>query len=266
MPTEPDIPQAFWIMPPHTDTLEKTGSSNTILFNQTKRELFTTTNGFKVWNRKLRNNWKVVPNKDEISADSLKSARLFVLPGSREKFTATEFDNIKQYINDGGSVLVMLGEGGETHFNTNINYLLEDFGVMVNSDAVVRSEYFKYFHPKEALVSNGVLNRAISRAAGKYVPGLDDPDSKDVTNSMSQALQFVYPYGATLNVAKPATSVLSTGSACIPVNRPVLAMHTTKDGNGKLAVLGSVHMFSDQYLDKEENTRVMVSDVLDNLN
>lgn len=26
-------------------------------------------------------------------------------------------------------------------------------------DAVVRNVYYKYFHPKEALVSNGVLNR-----------------------------------------------------------------------------------------------------------
>ena len=28
----------------------------------------------------------------------------------------------------------------------------------------------------------------------------------------AQALSFVYPYGATLNVAKPATAILSTGS------------------------------------------------------
>ena len=30
-------------------------------------------------------------------------------------------------------------------------------------------------------------------------------------------------------------------------------------GFGKLAVLGSCHMFSDQYLDKEENSKIMVS-------
>lgn len=26
-------------------------------------------------------------------------------------------------------------------------------------DAVVRTSYYKYFHPKEALIANGVLNR-----------------------------------------------------------------------------------------------------------
>lgn len=30
------------------------------------------------------------------------------------------------------------------------------------ADAVVRNVYYKYFHPKEALVSNGVLNRLMS--------------------------------------------------------------------------------------------------------
>lgn len=29
------------------------------------------------------------------------------------------------------------------------------------SDVVVRTVYYKYFHPKEALVSNGVVNRYI---------------------------------------------------------------------------------------------------------
>ena len=35
-------------------------------------------------------------------------------------------------------------------------------------DCVVRTHYYKYFHPKECLVANGILNRAIALAAGKY--------------------------------------------------------------------------------------------------
>lgn len=242
-------------MPPYSN-MENHAESNLIIFNQTKRELFTLNQGFKTLGRRLKNNWKIIPLKDEISPEELFTGKLYILPGCREKFTTAEFEHIKKFISNGGSVLVMLGEGGEKTFNTNINYLLEDYGIMVNSDAVVRSEYFKYFHPKEALVSNGVLNRAVSQAAGKYIPGLDDLSGKDEVNSMSQTLQFVYPYGATLNVAKPAVSIFSTGTACIPVNRPVIALHH-KEGSGKLAVMGSVHMFSDQYLDKEENNKVM---------
>jgi intraflagellar transport protein 52 len=32
----------------------------------------------------------------------------------------------------------------------------------------------------------------------------------------AQALSFLYPYGATLNVARPAVPVLSTGSVSFP--------------------------------------------------
>ena len=29
--------------------------------------------------------------------------------------------------------MVLLGEGGESRFDTNINFLLEDYGIMVNN-------------------------------------------------------------------------------------------------------------------------------------
>ena len=75
-----------------------------------------------------------------------------------------------------------------------------------------------------------------------------------------RALQFLYPFGATLNCIKPAVAVLSSGSVSFPLNRPVLAFTTPGPrGGGKLAVLGSSHMFSDQYLDKEENSKIMVN-------
>ena len=41
-------------------------------------------------------------------------------------------------------------------------------------------------------------------------------------------MTFVYPYGATLNVAKPAVAVLSTGSVSFPLNRPVCAFHSSR--------------------------------------
>ena len=45
------------------------------------------------------------------------------------------------------------------------------------------------------------------------------------------------------------------------VERSVFCVFIMKEG-GKLAVLGSCHMFSDQYLDKEENSKIMVSTVV----
>ncbi|KAM9759596.1 intraflagellar transport protein 52 homolog [Menidia menidia] len=226
---------------------------NSVIFSSSKRELFTTSNGYKSMQKRLRAQWKIQSMKEEISAEKLKGAKLWVTAGPREKFTATELEVLKHYLDGGGNLLVMLGEGGEVKYETNINFLLEEFGIMVNNDAVVRNVYYKYFHPKEALVSNGVLNREISRAAGKTLTG--GTEEENVGNN-AQALTFVYPYGATLSVMKPAVAVLSTGSVCFPLNRPVLAFYQRKE-SGRLAVLGSCHMFSDQYVDREENGKIL---------
>ncbi|XP_038057031.1 intraflagellar transport protein 52 homolog isoform X2 [Patiria miniata] len=255
------------------------GQRTTIAFDVSKRELFSPQNGFKSLHKKLRSSWKITSQKDEITEDKLANVKVFVLAGPREKFTAPEFEVIKRYLESGGSVLVMMGEGGETKFDTNINFLLEDYGVMVNNDSVVRTSYYKYFHPKEALIANGVLNRAISVAAGKVAHSISEDEAvndakkeaspptittppagetgDDKQSNYREALTYLFPFGATLNVAKPATAILSTGTVAFPLNRPICALHSSKYSKGKLAVLGSVHMFSDQYIDKEENAKIM---------
>uniref|UniRef100_A0A3Q2YZT6 Intraflagellar transport 52 homolog (Chlamydomonas) n=1 Tax=Hippocampus comes TaxID=109280 RepID=A0A3Q2YZT6_HIPCM len=185
---------------------------NTVVFNASKRELFTTSNGYKSIQKHIRTQWKIQSMKEELSSDKVKGVKLWITTGPREKFTASELEVLKHYLDDGGNILVMLGEGGEKKFDTNINFLLEEFGIMVNNDAVFRTRYYKYYHPKEALVSDGVLNRC---AVFEYANEL-------------LALSFVYPYGATLNVMKPAVAVLSTGSICFPLHRPVMAFYQGK--------------------------------------
>jgi intraflagellar transport protein 52 len=44
---------------------------------------------------------------------------------------------------------------------------------------VIRTVYYKYFNPKEALISNGVLNRAIAVAAGKSATKTVDDNNND---------------------------------------------------------------------------------------
>lgn len=53
--------------------------------------------------------------------------------GPNDNFTENEILSLKSFIEEGGSVLVTLGEGGEKCFQTNINFLLEEFGIMVNN-------------------------------------------------------------------------------------------------------------------------------------
>lgn len=72
-------------------------------------------------------------NKDEITDDVLSTVRIFILAGPREKFTENEFNCMKKYLEGGGSIFVLLGEGGENTFPTNINFLLEEYGIMINN-------------------------------------------------------------------------------------------------------------------------------------
>jgi len=230
--------------------------SNVIVFNCSKKELFTPNNGFKTWCRKLKANWKIVMNKDEVTKEKLAVARILILAAPKEKFKNSEFDAIRHFLDNGGSVFIMMSDGGESTFPTNVNFLIEEFGIMVNNDSVVRINFYKYFHPKEALVPNGILNREINRAGGKKVPGGKDSLSDTDVVSSTQSLTFLYPYGASLTVDKRSHPVLSSGSVCFPVNRPICAFHSSKHSKGKLVVLGSVHMFNDQYIDKEENNKL----------
>lgn len=72
-------------------------------------------------------------NTEVINQEFLSTGKILILAGPRNKFTELEMNSIRGFINAGGNALVMLGEGGEKKFNTNINFLLEEFGIMVNN-------------------------------------------------------------------------------------------------------------------------------------
>ena len=121
-----------------------------ILFNQSKDEMFSLTQGYKKFQRELKN-FKISTNRDDITLEKLSSNRIFVTIAPQKKFSSAEIDSLKRYVSlQNGSLLILLSEGGESKLNTNINFLLEEFGVFVNNDAIVRTTYYKYFNPKEA--------------------------------------------------------------------------------------------------------------------
>lgn len=155
------------------------------------------------------------------------------------------------------SVIFLLGEGGEAKYGTNINALLEKFGIYIESDCAVRTVYHKYLHPKELYVQNGVLNRELTRAVTKMfgankLSGFSDTALSEsqgtATMEVSTGLSFVTPYASTLNVAKPAVSLLSTGQEAYPLSRPICAVwdggkqskgEVNKLGKGKILVVSS---------------------------
>lgn len=43
------------------------------------------------------------------------------------------FESFQEFIDKGGKLMILMGEGGEQEFNTNVNFLLEDYGMSVNN-------------------------------------------------------------------------------------------------------------------------------------
>lgn len=246
---------------------EKQGlQSGLILFDSTKKEADLPTTTLSKLAGRLGNRHKVAVNSEELSLESIAQAAVVVLAGPCDMFSHSEFEGLKTYIQGGGSAMIMLAEGGEGRLNTNVNYLLEEYGISVNSDSVCRSVYAKnYFHPKETLISNGIINDEIARAArgvskdrskASRMPSKvlrdDDNDSKENHGGLT----FVYPYGASLNVQKPAIPVLSSGPLSIPLQRPLAAAYAPKARKGRLLVLGSVRIFDDIFIEKEQNAKL----------
>lgn len=147
---------------PTTDLLVLQGNSGNenndvagdarILFSSCKSESHTHKTGFKQLYRRVRaSGYKPdkLDSKEDFTTDFLRDAAVLVLGCPKERFTASEFEVLKRFVHSGGSLLVLLNEGGEEKAGTNINYLLEEFGISVNNDAVVRTTHYKYLHPKE---------------------------------------------------------------------------------------------------------------------
>ena len=245
---------------------------NQILFDLSKKECCDP-NEFKKLQRRLKQSYTIAVSKEDITFAHIKDYQLLVLGGPREPLRKDECEDILKYIRSGGSVLVMLGEGGEAKNGTNVNYLIEQFGISVNNDSLVRTSYYKYLHPKEVFISNGILNKEIVRSARGFQKSAakKDMDAKNKNMAMklmeikddvkhdNAGLNFVYPYGATLNVQKPAFPLLSSGPISYPMNRPLCATYVhSENKRAKLVVVGSAKLFDDEFIDKEDNAKIVV--------
>mmetsp|Transcript_9966 Transcript_9966/g.25382 ORF Transcript_9966/g.25382 Transcript_9966/m.25382 type:complete len:465 (+) Transcript_9966:160-1554(+) len=242
---------------------------NRVLFGSCKGETHTPQSGFKQLYRRLRAHFK--PEKqsskeDTITREMLSGVSIFVLGCPTEKFSKSECEAIRSFIGNGGSLLVCMSGKKANSNATNINYILEEFGVVVNSDSVVRTVHHRYMHPKEVLITDGILNREIYEEIFRnsqfaQMPldnfnGRSMQERKEYMDDPAYKLDIVYPHGATLSVQKPAVALLSSGKIAYPMNRPVVAGWSLP-GSGKVVVAGSVEMFDDNWVDKESNAQLM---------
>lgn len=65
-------------------------TSDKILFNTSKKELFLPTSGFKTLQSRLKLHWTVALQRDDITQERLKGTKLIIFGGPRDKFSANE--------------------------------------------------------------------------------------------------------------------------------------------------------------------------------
>ncbi|XP_024532412.1 intraflagellar transport protein 52 homolog [Selaginella moellendorffii] len=215
--------------------------------SSSRGESHTPSQGFKQLARRLRSKFKVYKNL--LSLENLQEASIIIFGCPREKFSTAEIDNLRSYVSSGGSVIFLSKEGGDIAQNTNLNDLTQEYGITINSDGVFSGRSFcgrEYnSDPRCELFSSfNNNNRIISR--------FWEPDDIEYDNSRNE-LRFLYPYGTTLSVQKPATTILSSGFMSQPVQCSIGALWQGTKGKGRVAVTGSVAMFEDVWLDKEDN-------------
>lgn len=107
-------------------------------------------------------------NKDSIEYERIRKASLFVLACPKSQLSPNEISNLVRYVETGGCLMVFTGEGGDTKNGTNVSTVTEKFGIKINSDCVVRTSFYKYFHPKEAYIHNGIYNEEVTRVINGY--------------------------------------------------------------------------------------------------
>jgi hypothetical protein len=114
--------------------------------------------------------------------------------------TDAELELVSNYFQAGGKLLLLMG------YDNNLSAFLEPYGIDVSSDNVIRSQFDDTLHSQVAVISDGVKNRVFSKGSGRFLTPLD-PDCIHAAS-----LTFLYPFGHTLVVTKPAVETLSMGS------------------------------------------------------
>ena len=261
-----------------SDAKEAGPSTIRILFDASKKEMFHGGSGYKKLIRRLKSQkLKVSTNKEDLSAKVLADVDVLVLGGPREKLSEEELADVISFVEKGGSLAALSREGGDEEAGCNLNDLLKTFHMATQPDCVLRTAFYKYTHPKEVFISNGILQPEISAYGREYRKNNPQPAAAKVvskgtfgSSNMSPGpldiegttrgggLQFVYPRGSTLTVKRPARAVLSSGAISYPLNRPIccafegVKKKKQKKG-GRVVVFGSAGIFADDWIDKEEN-------------
>ena len=96
-------------------------SESVLCFDEGKRELFKTGSNFKKLARRLKATYAIQTNTQALSAERLAGVHCLVLAAPAEPLSAAEVAALHAYVDGGGSLVVLSGEGGPGAVNSNVN-------------------------------------------------------------------------------------------------------------------------------------------------
>ena len=119
---------------------------------------------------------------------------------------------LKQYLEEGGNLLIIQGEQGDTKNNTNLNNFLKDYGISFHGDSVVRTAFYKYFHPKQCLIDTltvhpGFLKTIKNVKKKKKIDLMQDDDIGQDDDDEDCPLKIVYPFGQSIDIDPKKTNL-----------------------------------------------------------
>jgi len=193
----------------------------------------------------------------------LRNANLFVIGEPKSLFTPDEINILRQYLEEGGNLLIIQGEQGDAKNSTNLNDFLKDYGVQFHGDSVVRTSFYKYFHPKQCFIDTltvhpGFLKTIKNVKKMKKIDLMDEDPGQDDDDDCP--LKIIYPFGQSIDISpnkQNISTLFTSGKIAYPMNRPLCVVTTSKSTKGKLCVLGSINFLENNYIDKEENMKVI---------
>jgi len=238
-----------------------------VFFNGTKKEEIANSGAkfSKFINNIIRPHANTALLKKEFKLEKIRKASLFVIGEPKSLFTPEEINILRQYLEEGGNLLIIEGEQGDTKNNTNLNDFLKDYGLAFHGDSVVRTAFYKYFHPKQCFIDTltvhpGFLRTIKNIKKSKKIDLMGDDELGIDDDDEDCLLKIIYPFGQSIDIdpKRPNISTIFTsGKIAFPMNRPLCVVTSSKSTKGRLCVFGSINFFDNSYIDKEENMKVV---------
>jgi intraflagellar transport protein 52 len=227
-----------------------------------KKETITTSKKFSKFIKFLKNFSSLALIKEEMSLEKLKATNILIISGPRSHYKPKELETIEKYFEEGGSIYMALGEGGDEKNNSNINELLHKYGVCFNEDSVVRTSFYRYMHPKECYIEDSKFHTEFSKTIKSNIkkkPLNSDLLDEDLKDDDDDKIKVVYPFGCSLRIkSNKISTVFTSGIISYPLKRPLMNAIVSNSKKGRMVIVGSEMFTEDDYFDKEDNKKIIV--------